>query len=65
MEVGAPASGMEVALGANALTPQHEALEAGIWARGSFSPAASVVYLVWAGMAECGSLTLAVAANHT
>jgi hypothetical protein len=51
MEVGAPASGIEVALGANALTPRHEDLEAGIWARGSFPPAAPVVYLVWAGTA--------------
>jgi hypothetical protein len=48
MEVGAPASGIEVAHGANALTPRHGDLEAGIWARGSFPPAAPVVYLVWA-----------------
>jgi hypothetical protein len=68
MEVGAPASGIEVALGANALTPRHEDLEAGIWARGSFPPAALVVYLVWAGAASleylpgrsCGANRLAV-----
>ena len=33
MEVGAPASGIEDALGVNALTPRHADLEAGIWAR--------------------------------
>jgi hypothetical protein len=55
MEVGAPASGIEVALGANALTPRHKDLEAGIWARGSFPPAALLVYLVWAGTASWGA----------
>jgi hypothetical protein len=33
MEVGAPASGIEFASGAKALTPRHDDLEAGIWAR--------------------------------
>ena len=32
-EVGAPASGIEFAPSANALTPRHEDLDAGIWAR--------------------------------
>jgi len=44
MEVGAPASGIEFASSAKARTPRHEDLEAGIWARGSFPPAASVAY---------------------
>ena len=33
MEVGAPASGIEFAQSADALTPRHDDLEAGIWAR--------------------------------
>ena len=33
MEIGAPASGIGVALGANALTPRHGHLKAGTWAR--------------------------------
>jgi hypothetical protein len=33
MEVGAPASGMVFALGAFALTPRYEDLDAGTWAR--------------------------------
>jgi hypothetical protein len=33
MEVGAPARGIRFAHGAIALTPRHEDLEAGIWAR--------------------------------
>ena len=33
---------------AKALTPRHKDLEAGIWARGSFPPAAHVVYAKWA-----------------
>ena len=33
MEVGAPACGIEFALGAIALTPRYEDLDAGIWAR--------------------------------
>jgi len=33
MEVGAPASGIVFALGAIALTPRYEDLDAGIWAR--------------------------------
>jgi hypothetical protein len=32
MEVGAPAGGIELRNGANALTPRHGDLEAGIWA---------------------------------
>ena len=32
-EVGAPASGMEFASSADALTPRYEDLEAGTWAR--------------------------------
>jgi hypothetical protein len=32
MEVGAPASGIEFAQGAIALTPRHDDLETGIWA---------------------------------
>ena len=48
MEVGAPASGIVFASDAKALTPRHEDLEAGIRARGSFPPAAPVVYAVQA-----------------
>ena len=44
MEVGAPASGITVATSANALTPRHENLNAGTWARGSFPPAALSMY---------------------
>jgi hypothetical protein len=44
MEVGAPASGIGVARGANALTPRRDDLEAGTWARGSFPPRQRVVY---------------------
>jgi hypothetical protein len=33
MEVGAPASGIVFALGADALTPRYEDLDAGIWTR--------------------------------
>jgi hypothetical protein len=38
MEVGAPASGIEVASDAKALTPRCDDLITGIWARGSFPP---------------------------
>jgi len=48
MEVGAPASGIEFAQGAMALTPRCDDLETGIWARGSFPPTALVVYPVLA-----------------
>ena len=33
---------------AKALTPRHDDLEAGIWARGSFPPAAFAVYAITA-----------------
>jgi hypothetical protein len=49
MEIGAPGSGIEIALGADALTPRHGDLETGIWARGSFPPAPLLVYFVWSG----------------
>ena len=44
MEVGAPASGIEFAYSADALTPRHDDRAAGIWARVSFAPAALLVY---------------------
>src|SRR5262245_31201953 len=47
---------MEVALGANALTPRHEDLDAGVWARGSFPPASPVMYLAWASTASLNYL---------
>lgn len=40
MEVGAPASGIEVASSAKALTPRRKDLEAGTWAETSFPHAA-------------------------
>jgi hypothetical protein len=48
MKVGAPASGIEVVHSMDALTPRHEDLKAGIWARGSFPPAAPVLYAITA-----------------
>jgi hypothetical protein len=44
MEVGAPVKWIQLALGANALTPRHDHLKAGFWARGSFPPTALLVY---------------------
>ena len=52
MEVGAPARGIEVAHRANALTPRYVDLETGIWARGSFPPAALAVYAFRAAVAR-------------